>query len=107
MFFTKNKIDRNLAYFLTNSQLKKFRVLIYCKNFKDAIIKKDNSYRGTLLYNLKYSNLICAIVDRKSIQYLVEYPEVSYITFDEYLFLCGGMSISSANSCFFSKNNIH
>lgn len=107
MFFTKNKIDRNLAYFLTNSQLKKFRVLIYCKAFKDTIIKKINTYRGTLLYNLKYSNLICALVDRKAIQYLIEYPEISYITFDEYLFLCGGMSISSANSCFFSRNNIH
>ena len=96
MFLYKNKIDNNLNYSLKNKCYKKYRVLIKCKSLQDGIEKKINSYKGTLIYSLKYCSLICAILNASSIYRLAEYPEVSYIAFDEYLFLCG-ISVSTAN----------
>lgn len=96
MFSYKSKLDSNLNYFLKNKCYKKYRVLIKCKSLQDGIAKKINSYKGTLIYSLKYPKLICAELNASSIYRLVEYPEVSYIAFDEYLFLCG-ISVSTAN----------
>lgn len=97
MFSYKNKIDRNLSYYLDKKSYKKYRVLIKCKNLQDGISKKISSYKGELLYSLKYSKIICAKISASSINRLLEYPEVSYICFDEYLYLCG-MSVSTANA---------
>ena len=97
MFSYKNKIDKNLSYYLENKSYKKYRVLIKCKNLQDGIAKKISSYKGDLYYSLKYSNLICAKLSAASIYRLLEYPEVSYICFDEYLFLCG-ISVNAANN---------
>lgn len=102
MFSSKNKIDKNLKYYLSNHLYKKYRVLIHCKNFKDSIEKKIKSYNGEVLFSLDYSNIICARLDERGIQRLVEYPEVNCIYLDEYLFLCG-MSVSTANKVYSSE----
>lgn len=96
MFSYKNKLDSNLNYFLKNKSYKKYRVLIKCKSLQEGIEKKIKSYKGTLIFSLKYCSLICAMLNASSIYRLAEYPEVSYIAFDEYLFLCG-ISVSTAN----------
>ena len=97
MFSYKNKIDRNLNYYLNEMSYKKYRVLIKCKNLQDGIAKKILSYKGELIYSLKYAKIICANINASSINRLLEYPEVSYICFDEYLYLCG-ISVSTANT---------
>lgn len=97
MFLYKNKLDPNLSYYLKKNSYKNYRVLIKCKNFQNNIEKKITSYRGQVLYSLKISKIICAIMNNSSIAKLIEYPEVSYVCFDEYLFLCG-ISVSTANN---------
>lgn len=96
MFSFKNKIDPNLKYYLSNRLYKKYRVLIKCKNFTKEIARKISSYKGELIYILEYSSIVCAKLDSRSIDRISEYPEVKYICFDEYLFLCG-MSVGTAN----------
>ena len=96
MFSYKNKLDKNLSYYVNNKSYKKYRVLIKCRNLQDSIAKKITSYKGELLYSLKYPKIICAKLNANSINRLIEYPEVSYVCFDEYLYLCG-ISVSAAN----------
>lgn len=104
MFLFKNKLDQNLNYYLNNNSYKKYRVIIKFNNLKDTIIKKIRSYKGELIYSLDYSNIICAKLNSTSIKRLLEYPEVNYICFDEYLFLCG-TSVTKANKIFGSYNS--
>ncbi|MBE6048799.1 MAG: peptidase [Clostridium sp.] len=110
MLFTKNKLDKDLEYFLDNNCYKTYRVLIKYEHTSNSILKKI-SHSGGLIYHLLYSKIICANLTSKLILRLIEYPEVKYITFDQYLFLCG-MSVSTANNVSFknkfnlSGNNI-
>ena len=96
LFYKSKKLDPSLKHYLNNNCYKKYRVLIECSSLQDGISKRINSYRDTLVYSLENTNLICAILKPISINKLLEYPEVSYIYLDQYLFLCG-LSISSAN----------
>ena len=102
MFSFRSKIDSNLKYYMENKVYRKYRVLIKCKNFTKEIAKKISSYRGELIYILEYSNIVCAKLDSRSIERISEYPEVKYISFDEYLHLCG-MSVSTANKVYISE----
>lgn len=102
MFFAKNKIDKNLRYYVSNNCYKKYRVLIKYKNLKDSIIKRITSSKNSLIYVLEYSSIIVAKIDGRTLERLLEYPEIEYITLDEYLFLCG-MSISTANSVHYNE----
>lgn len=102
MLFYKNKLDKNLEYFMNNNCYKEYRVLIKYEHTCNSIIKKITS-AGGFLYNLDISNVICAKINSKLILRLIEYPEVKYITFDEYLFLCG-MSVSTANNIHFKND---
>lgn len=105
MFSHKNILDPNLRYHITNKSYSLYRVLIKCNNFIDTISKKITSYKGILLYSIKSCNIICAKLNSASILKLIEYPEVKYVCFDEYLFLCG-VSVLSANKFHF-KSDIH
>lgn len=105
MLSLKNKLDSNLRFFIDNRCYKNYRVLIKCKTLLDGISKKISSYKGTLLYTLKYSNIVCAVLNSSSIKRLIEYPEVEFITFDEYLFVCGN-SISHSNNLNIAQTKI-
>lgn len=102
MFSIKNKLDRNLRYSLLNNEHKHYRVLIKYKSFSESLGKKIIGYKGTLIYILKIPNIICARLDKESIERIIEYPEVAFVTFDEYLFLCG-TSVSTANKAYSYK----
>ena len=99
MFLLKNKLDKNLSYYLNHNSYKKYRVLIKCNNLRANIVKRIQSYKGDVLYSLEYSNIICAKLNSTSIKRLIEYPEINYICFDEYLFLCG-ISVTKANKIY-------
>jgi len=102
MFFHKNKLDKNLNYYLSNNCYKKYRVLIKYKHLTDSILKKLASNKCEFLYTLHYSKILCAKIDSHTIDRILEYPEVEYVCLDEYLFLCG-MSVSTANNLHFSE----
>ena len=102
MFFYKNKLDRDLEYFINNNCYKNYRILIKYEHTCNSIIKRISHSRG-FLYNLTCSNIICAKLNSKLILRLLEYPEVKYITLDQYLFLCG-MSVTTANNIHFNND---
>lgn len=96
MFSLNKKLELNLKACLESNPHNKYRVLIKYKRFKDNIVKKINSYKGEFINIVESCNLICARLNSFAIKRLIEYPEIEYICFDEYLFLCG-MSVSTAN----------
>lgn len=97
MFSFKNKIDNNLKYSITQNLYKQYRILIKCKKFQDNIVKKITNLKGTVIHSIKSIGIITASLSSRSIERLLEFPEVEYICFDSYAHLCG-MSISSANN---------
>ena len=96
MFSFNKKIDSDLKALIEINSGKNYRVLIKYRNFPDTLQKKISSYRGTFICLIKDCSLICANINSKAINRLLEYPEVQYICLDRYLFLCG-TSISTAN----------
>lgn len=106
MFSFKKKLEPNLKNCMSSKSTKDYRVIIKCKNFQENIVKKITSYKGEVLHCIKYCNLISARINSRAIERLLEYPEVEYICFDEYVFLCG-MSVPTANKIKLSdKSNI-
>ncbi len=106
MFSFKSKLELNLKNCMASKSTKNYRVIIKCKNFQENIVKKIPTYKGEVLHCIKDYNLISARLNSKGIERLSEYPEVEYICFDEYFFLCG-MSIPTANKVRLSdKSNI-
>lgn len=105
MFSFNKKLDANLKAIMAISPYKNHRVLIKYSNFPDSIIKKVKSYKGITIRQIDSCEIICASLNSKSIERLLEFPEIKYICLDEYLFLCG-MSVLSANKVRF-KNDTH
>ena len=97
MFSLRKKLDNNLRLSLNSKFYSDYRVLIKYKNFKDNLCKKVSSYKGEVINTIDSCNLICAKLNSKGINRLIEYPEVEYVCLDEFLFLCG-MSIPTANN---------
>lgn len=98
MFSSTKKLDPNLRTLLASSDnnIRTYRILLKYKNFKDSISKKILSYRGIIIRKIESCNIICAQVNSRSINLLLEYPEIEYICLDPYLSLCG-MSLPTAN----------
>ena len=96
MFSNKNKLDYNLKYYISENTYKSYRVLIKYKDFQSSIAKKINSSKGTVYHIIESCNIISAQLNARSIQRILEYPEIEQICLDEYLFLCG-TSVASAN----------
>ena len=106
MFSNKNKLDYNLKYYISENTYKSYRVLIKYKDFQSSIAKKINSYKGTVYHTIESCNIISAQLNARSIDRILEYPEIEKIYLDEYLFLCG-MSVTSANnSNYIEKSNL-
>ena len=104
MFSYKKKLDCNLKYYISNNAYKNYRVLIQYKNFQSSVVKKINSYKGTVHHIIESANLISAELNSRGIDRILEYPEVEKIYLDEYLFLCG-MSVTTANKIHFSETH--
>lgn len=102
MFSLKNKINPELKQVINENLYKNYRVLIKCKHLQKNIESKISSYKGTLIRSFSYCDIICAYVNARAIERLIEYPEVEYITLDSFAFLCG-KSIQVANGVHFSE----
>lgn len=102
MFSYNKKLDYNLKYYISKNAYKSYRVLIQYKDFQSSIVKKINSYKGTVHHIIESANLISAQLNPRGIDRLIEYPEIQKIYLDEYLFLCG-MSVTTANKVHFSE----
>lgn len=103
MFSFNKKIDSDLKAIMTLCPNKNHRILIKYAKFPDFIEKKVSYYKGIIIRKIESCNIICAKLNSKSIERLLEYPEIQYICLDQYLFLCG-MSVLSANKIRFKTN---
>ena len=102
MFSYKKKLDYNLKYYISNNAYKNYRVLIQYKDFQSSVVKKINSYKGTVHHIIESANLISAELNSRGIDRILEYPEIEKVYLDEYLFLCG-ISVTTANKVHFSE----
>lgn len=96
MFSLNRKLEPNLKACIISKPYSNYRILIKYKRFQDSILKKIYSYKGEVICHIEHCKIISASLNYKGIQRLLEYPEVEYICFDEYLFLCG-ISVNTAN----------
>ena len=103
MFSFKNKLDPSLRHALTNNLYENYRVIIYCKSLESKTIDKIKSLKCDILRHIPGVNCICAILTSVAIDRLLEYPQVSYIAFDCYAYLCGN-SVLASNGISFQTN---
>ena len=104
MFSLSRKLDLNLKSCITSKPYNNYRILIKYKRFQEGILKKISFYKGNVINHIENCKIITATLNSKGIQRLIEYPEVEYICFDEYLFLCG-ISVNTANKVRLSNKN--
>lgn len=103
MFSLKHKLDPTLSQALLSNLYENYRVIIYCKSLEAKTMNKIKSLKCDILRHIDSINCICAILTPSAIDRLIEYPQVSYITFDSYAHLCGN-SILSSNGISFHSN---
>lgn len=103
MFSFKNKLDPSLRHALLSKLYENYRVIIYCKSLEIKTLNKIKSLKCDILRHISAVNCICAILTPSAIDRLLEYPQVTYITFDSYAHLCGN-SILSSNGVSFQSN---
>lgn len=96
MFFKNKKISSKLLSFMKENYYESYKVLIEFKKFHKEFDKTISSLGGKVIFNFDHINLICAELPPRAINRIAEYPEVSYISLDEYCFLCG-ISLSNVN----------
>lgn len=104
MIALKHKLDQNLLYYISNNTFKTYRVLIKFKHFKDSIKRKITNYKGIIHNQIDSLNIITATITPKSIQRLIEYPEIDYILLDEYLFISDIVTVPSSTHSFLVKS---
>lgn len=105
MFSFNKKLEPNLKDCIKANPYNNYRILIKYKRFQDNIIKKVSSYKGKVINHIEPCLLISAYLNSKGINRLLEFPEVEYICFDEYLFLCG-VSVTTANKAKLNNKSI-
>ncbi|MCR3757437.1 S8 family peptidase [Clostridium felsineum] len=98
MLSLKHKLDPNLKTILDENTYKSIRVIVHCKKFQDRILSRLKSYKSTIFHSVKLNNCISADVSSNAIKRLIEYPEVDYITIDDFCFICASESSSSYTS---------
>jgi len=103
MFSLKNKLDPSLKYALLNNLYDNYRVIIHCKSLESKTVNKIKSLKCDILRHIPSINCICAILTARVIDRMLEYPQVTYITFDSYAHLCGS-SILASNGISFQSN---
>jgi subtilisin family serine protease len=95
MFSLKSKLDPNLKAAIASNNYKHYRVIIQCRNLRENIENKIKTYKAELIKSIPTINCISAVLSPNAIERLIEFPEVSYITFDTFAFLCGSSVLSS------------
>ncbi|MDP4144869.1 MAG: S8 family serine peptidase [Bacillota bacterium] len=105
MFSLRNKLDDNLKAAIDSNTYKNYRVIIHCKNLQDAAEKKVKAYRGEVIRSISSIGCFSANISSRVINKLIEYPQVSYITFDDFAFLCGNSILTSNKVTSTMKHN--
>lgn len=106
MLSLKHKIDPTLDHMFSENNYKNLRVILHCKKFQDRILSRLKSYKSTIFYSIDAVNCICADISSTSIKRLIEYPEIDYITLDDFCFTCASPSYSTYPSNLKNNTNL-
>lgn len=98
----KKKLDINLRTAIDDDRYKNYRVIIHCKALIDKIKAKIKSYGGELIGSIPEIECIFANISSKTIERLIEYPEIRHITFDDFAYLCSH-NVTAANNVLFTQ----
>lgn len=102
MFSFKNKLNQNLKAAISDNNYKHYRVIIQCKSLRENIENKIRSYKAEVIRSIPSLNCISTSLSAGAIERLLEYPEVSYISFDTTALLSGS-SVLGANGISFQE----
>lgn len=102
MFTLKCRLDPDLKKIVKDKSYKNIRILICCKTLQEKVESKIKGYGGKIIRTIPSINCICAVASPKVIDRLLEYPNINYITFDSYAFLCG-YSVMASNGISFEE----
>lgn len=97
MFSLKNKLCPSLKAVFSENCYKNYRVIIKCNSLQENIEKRIISSRGRLIRSIKSINCISAYISAKTIEKLLEFPEVKCMELDKFCYVCG-YSILAANN---------
>lgn len=103
MFSLKKKLDNNLRLAIKNDRLKIYRVIIHCSALLNKLEHKIKSFKGELVCVIPSINCICANISANAINRLIEYPEIDFITLDNFAYLCAN-SVPISNKVTFTQN---
>lgn len=102
MFSLKGKLSDNLRHCLNDNTYKSYRLIIHYRKLKENTEGKITGLKGNIIHSIPKLNLISAILEPWSINRLIENPDVDYIDFDRYAYLCGN-GVLSSNFIFHSE----
>lgn len=91
MFSIKKKLDKALKCAIDNDRFKSYRVIIHCNSLLSNVEHKIRANRGDFICKIEDINCICAIISSRQILRLIETPEISFITFDDFAHLCSNI----------------
>lgn len=97
MLSLKNKLCPSLKAAFSENCYKNYRVIIRCSSLQENIEKKIISSRGKLIRSIKSIHCISASISSKTIEKLLELPEVRCMELDKFCYVCG-YSVIAANN---------
>lgn len=95
LFLFKKKLDKNLKIALYSDRYKFYRIIIHCRALIENILGRIKSSNGEIIGVATSIHCIFANLSSKTIERLIEYPEVDYVTFDDFAYLCGNSAAAS------------
>lgn len=98
MFSLSNKLDPDLKTYYINKLYKNYRVIIKCASLQENIERKILVSKGEIIRSIPSVRCICACISPKTLERLIEYPEVDYVAFDDYAYICGKSALHANRS---------
>jgi subtilisin family serine protease len=94
MFSVRKKLDSSLKSAIDNDRFKSYRVIIHCSALVDGVEHKIKQGKDNFICKIEEANCICANLSAQSILKIIEKPEISLITFDDFAYLCSSNVVS-------------
>lgn len=105
MFSLKKKLDSSLKHAIDDDRFKSYRVIIHCTALIDNMEHKLKQNKGSFVFKIKDANCLCATLSARSILKLIEKPEIKFITFDDFAYLCSSNVASKHKVCLGLNNS--
>lgn len=95
MINIKKKLHNNLLNIYQKNILSDYRIILKLNSNSQRLIKKlQNNKNCEFIHLIDDLNIVCCIVSHRILSFLIESPEVNYISLDCELFLCGNKLFS-------------